>query len=224
MQFFMGLDLGQTTDPTALVIVERPKLLKPTDLPTYGVRYLQRFKLGTSYTDIVEHVRQIVARPILKGSGSILVVDQTGVGRAVVDLMRAQPLGVGMIPVTITAGQQTTIVEDGAYHVPKKDLVSTLQVLLQNRRLKIAPKLPEAATLEKELQNFKVKITPAINEVFGCWREGVHDDLVLAVALACWFAERSPAWHKDSFGVDKKSLAHTTPRGVFTAGPMPARW
>jgi hypothetical protein len=24
------------------------------------------------------------------------------------------------------------------------------------------------------------------------WREGSHDDLVLAVALACWYAERVP--------------------------------
>jgi hypothetical protein len=25
---------------------------------------------------------------------------------------------------------------------------------------------------------------------YGCWREGAHDDLVLAVALACWRAKR----------------------------------
>jgi hypothetical protein len=50
--------------------------------------------------------------------------------------------------------------------------------------------MPEAATLVKELHNFQVKITAAANEVFGTWRHGVHDDLVLAAALACWQAER----------------------------------
>jgi hypothetical protein len=38
-----------------------------------------------------------------------------------------------------------------------------------------------------------VKITAAANETFAAWREGAHDDLVLAVALACWHADRAPA-------------------------------
>jgi hypothetical protein len=44
----------------------------------------------------------------------------------------------------------------------------------------------------RELQQFQVKITAAANETFGVWRDGQHDDLVLAVALACWWAERCP--------------------------------
>jgi hypothetical protein len=39
------------------------------------------------------------------------------------------------------------------------------------------------------LTTFRVKITPAADEVFGAWREGAHDDLVLAVAIAVWQAE-----------------------------------
>jgi hypothetical protein len=73
--------------------------------------------------------------------------------------------------------------------VPKKELVSVLQVMLQARRIKVAPTLPEAKTLVRELTTFQVKITPAANEVFGAWREGQHDDLVLAVAIAIWQAE-----------------------------------
>jgi hypothetical protein len=38
----------------------------------------------------------------------------------------------------------------------------------------------------------RVKITASGNEQYGAWREGEHDDLVLAVALACWGARR--AW------------------------------
>ncbi len=80
----------------------------------------------------------------------------------------------------------------GGRNVPKKELVSTLQVLLQARRLRVAPALPEAQTLVRELLNFQVKITPAANETFGAWREGQHDDLVLAMAIAAWQAERCP--------------------------------
>src|SRR5262249_19043086 len=74
---------------------------------------------------------------------------------------------------------------DGAWHVPKKELVSTLQVLLQGRRLKVAA-VPERDVLLKELLNFKVKVTVGAAETFEAWRERDHDDLVLAVALACW--------------------------------------
>ena len=46
--------------------------------------------------------------------------------------------------------------------------------------------------LVRELLDFKVKITAAANETFGNFREGTHDDLVLAVAIAAWEGERGP--------------------------------
>jgi hypothetical protein len=70
--------------------------------------------------------------------------------------------------------------------------VSVVQVALQNRTLKIANELAEAETLARELQNFTVKITDSANDVYGAWREGTHDDLVLAVALALWTANKPP--------------------------------
>ncbi len=82
--------------------------------------------------------------------------------------------------------------EDGNfYRVPKRDLIGVTQVLLQSGRLKIAAALPEAAQLTKELLNFKVKIDPqTAHDSYSAWREGIHDDLVLALSLACWMGER----------------------------------
>ena len=51
--------------------------------------------------------------------------------------------------------------------------------------------LREVAILIRELETFRVKITEAANETFGAWREGQHDDLLLAVALAAWAGERA---------------------------------
>jgi hypothetical protein len=48
--------------------------------------------------------------------------------------------------------------------VAKKQLASVLQVLLGNRRLRVAEGLPEARTLKDELGKFTVKITEALNE------------------------------------------------------------
>jgi hypothetical protein len=61
-------------------------------------------------------------------------------------------------------------------------------VLLQNRRLKVAKALPETEVLMKELKDFRVKVNPATaHESYEHWREGDHDDLVLATAMATWF-------------------------------------
>jgi len=45
--------------------------------------------------------------------------------------------------------------------------------------------------LAREMAEMRVKITPSGNEQYGAWREGEHDDLVLAVALACWGARKA---------------------------------
>ena len=65
------------------------------------------------------------------------------------------------------------------------------QVLLQSGRLKVAESLPLAPTLVSELLNFRVKIGPlTAHDSYGAWREGQHDDLVLALACAAWYGER----------------------------------
>jgi hypothetical protein len=95
-----------------------------------------------------------------------------------------------LLPITITGGHKAALDDYGNWLVPKKDLVSTVQVLLQSRRIKIAPALPDAQTLVQELLNFKLKVTISANDTLDDWRAGVHDDLVLAVAIAAWEGER----------------------------------
>ncbi len=195
VRHFVGLDLGQAQDFTALAVLTRPHLTgnePPAERqPPYAVPHLHRFPLGTPYPAVVTAVVDLLRSPPLRGS--MLVVDQTGVGRAVVDMLEDGLKGrvtCSFCPVTITAGQEVTHSETGRLRVPKKELVGCLQVLLQTRRLKVAQALPEAATLVRELETFRVKVTEAANETFGAWREGQHDDLVLAVALAAWMGER----------------------------------
>lgn len=194
VSYFTGLDLGQSQDFTAVAVLEKSWLTDPT-LPEarsfYAVRHLERFSLGTAYTQVCARLERLFRRPPLMGS--TLAVDQTGVGRPVVDMLRRSEIAAQIRPITITAGHKATFAKMDGWLVPKKELVSTLQVLLQSRRIKVAPTLQEARTLTEELMNFRVKITPACNETFGAWREGTHDDLVLAVAIAVWEGERFPS-------------------------------
>jgi hypothetical protein len=104
--------------------------------------------------------------------------------------------------------------DDHGDHVPKKELVTCLQLLLQQHRLAVASGLPDAEVLLRELQNFRVKITLAANETFGAWREGDHDDLVLAVAQACWHASRHPRWGPGAIS-SGGGVLKDLPDGVF---------
>jgi hypothetical protein len=99
------------------------------------------------------------------------------------------PINAELRPIQIVGGANVSE-EFGMTRVPKRDLVSVVQVGLQNKTLKIAAGLELSEILSRELQNFTVKITDAANDVYGAWREGTHDDLVLAVALAVWKANQ----------------------------------
>jgi hypothetical protein len=166
MEHIIGLDLGQTNDFTALAVLERrPAQQNLQNGSRYAVRHLVRFPLATPYTTIVPAVARLAnARGL---ACSAVVADQTGVGRAVVDMLHRAPLPAPLIPVTITGGNSVTVADDGSWHVPKKELVTALQVALLAGRLHVARQLSLAATLVEELLNFRVKITKAAHETFG---------------------------------------------------------
>ena len=197
-RYVVGLDLGQAQEYTALCVVERRDAPERDEagraVRDFSVRHLQRWRLGTPYTAIREDLRALAAKDPLPGAA--LVVDATGVGTPVVDMIRKAGLPLHTVPVTITGGTGATA-EGAGYRVPKVDLVGTMQALVQARRFHIVPTLPDAATLGRELQRFRVKVKLAAgDETFESWREREHDDLVLSVALACWYGQHKmiQAW------------------------------
>jgi hypothetical protein len=112
------------------------------------------------------------------------VIDATGVGKPVFEMF----LGGGISPrgVMITGGTTETR-EGNISNVPKLILISRVQALLHEGRLKIQKELPEAETLVRELQDFRVEYSALGHMTFNA-RSGKHDDLVLALAIACWRA------------------------------------
>ena len=204
VQFVLGVDLGQSRDYTALVVNEVGTFERVTQqhvpgelasrearrqrIVRHNIRWIERLPLGTSYPDIVRRVCDVMDRLPPMPRKPVLCVDSTGVGRPVLDAMREaglRPLGV-----TITGGSAETQRSWDDVSVPKKVLASLLHVALDNRRLKFAAGLPELDNLTRELASFRVKATASRNETFEAWREREHDDLVLALALSVWAAER----------------------------------
>jgi hypothetical protein len=192
---YVGLDLGQAQDPTALAVLQRPHVHPQAPprqrRPAYTLPYLRRFPPGTSYTEVFRQLVALLQRPPLPGS--FLMVDGTGVGRPVLDMLTEalrNRVTCSYVAVVITTGHEAAWGE-GGLHLPRKELVGVLQVLLQTRRLHIPRTLPEASLLVRELENFKAKVTLAGVDPVESWREGEHDDLVLAVALAAWAGEKA---------------------------------
>jgi len=206
----VGIDLGKTKDYTALVDLERrqrvpaeiddPRSMEDKingvprpDPPScedavYSLRVLKRWPLQTSYTSIVADVKKFCLLPAL--GKPTLAIDRTGVGCAVLEMFTAAGINADIEPILITGGHEVS--QDltvGGWHVPKKELVSALQVILQSRRLQIA-NIPERKLLIDEMDAFRVKVTDSANETFEAWRERDHDDCVLATAIAAWIGEQ----------------------------------
>ncbi len=185
-QFFVGLDLGPPGQFTALAVLEQSRP-NDTTARAYALRHLERFAPGTPYGEIVEKVRDLLRQPLLKRS--VLVADRTGVGRPVMDLLKAGLQGrveCLLVTVTLTTGHKTTRGGSAGFLVPKNELVGSLQLLLQARRLQVARSLPNADLLVRELEAFRYKPSLAGGEAEAAWRESANDDLVFAAALAGW--------------------------------------
>jgi len=201
MAYYLGLDLRQATDPTVAVILEshgeHPERL-------YDIRHIEPYPLGTSYPDIIKAVRALLERPALQGQCTV-VVDQTGVGRAIFDMFveaELRPIGI-----TITPGKIWHREEWHQYHVAKELLVGVVKKFLQSERIRSSWCVNHSRLLKKELQSFRVRLTKALNEQYGPdGREGVNDDKVLATAVALWYA------------------GHHTPDAGLTPAEMRAEW
>lgn len=196
MGIILSLDVGQTSDSSALAAVDVRRAVEQEDkerahtVPLCVVRGLERYPLRTAYPAIADDVcLKLADLP----EGTPLLLDTTGVGRAVWDIFTER--GVYPIGVTITGGNKVSQGPDGFYTVPKKDLATTMAVSMQQGRLQVSKHLKHAATFASEAKDFRLKYSAAGNERFE-HRDGAHDDIVLAVALATWWASmmHPPGW------------------------------
>jgi hypothetical protein len=169
--FYVGLDLGQARDPSAVVAVEQVdhrRAFQGTPFEKLVVRFAERMPLGMPYPKVVERVRDIVCCEELWGNCA-LVVDATGVGAPVVDMIRAARLGCELNAVVITGGERGS----GNGSVSKRDLMAEVQLLLENHQLKIG-KLREGARLMRELADVRMWHVGGSGQDGGRWGRGAR--------------------------------------------------
>ncbi len=208
----VSADIGQQRDHTGIAVLVEHEIRGDWDPAWYTwewhkqttVQHVERMPLMVSYPEIVARIKEVAdwvrewgTRPtdgVWSHCGlsklSAVVVDATGSGMPVVDLLRQEQLNTVLAPVMITSGDVAHR-EGDLWRVPKRDVVTNLQIILAQKRLKFSGKIAQASLLTQEMQNMRVKNSAHGNEKFGCWREGEHDDLVLAVGLGSWWLAKA---------------------------------
>lgn len=202
----VGVDIGQKVDPTAICVAE-------IQGNTYIVRRIERLALGTPYPEVarrifavqsnlearfaprgklfrqwsggrcreMQHLDDGSLEPYDGGAEIAIFADATGVGLPVIEMMR--DYGVSVRAVYLTGGQNVREDDQGTIFIPKYLLVSRLQVLFQQDRLKIPA---GAEALKNELLNFEIKVSEEGKDTYGAFKTGTHDDQVVALGLATW--------------------------------------
>jgi hypothetical protein len=196
-EWLVGCDLGKSIDSTAIAIVhhtvrgtgkwlanDRAQYWREETKQSLDVLHVERFPLGVNYVTQSRMLTEILLREPLKSRRTALIVDQSGVGAGVVDLMEST--GLRPIRLQITAGAEQTN-EGRVWRVAKQILISKLEAAMHSKELQVAAALTESGALRDELRDFQRHTTATGANTWSA-RAGKHDDIVLAVSYAVWWA------------------------------------
>ena len=193
LHYILGVSIGAMMEPTAIAVIEQETRVRDGwDAYNHALRlrHLERVPLDMRYPSMVDHIGELIdkLKDAEQDDETTLIVDVTGTGSSVGALMVKS--GLKPIRVTITNGTGEDETKPKEWRLSKVELVGGLQVMLQSERLEMAAGLKLVPTLTEELRNFKMR-PPTINTNDPeSWREGQYDDLVFAVGLANWRANK----------------------------------
>lgn len=194
-RWIVGIDFAARRDFTAIVAVQETvepaqawdnrwrQVLSP---PRYAVRLAQRLRRGLDYTTIRDHIVSLARNPKL--ADATIWCDQTGVGLAVVSMLRER--GLVVKGVSITAGERPTQADHDEWRVPKGVLIETLNVALSSGLLRFAHDLDDLGALRQQVADFQVELTQS-GKITANAVSGSHDDYVIALALTTFAAQQS---------------------------------
>jgi hypothetical protein len=123
-----------------------------------------------------------------------VLCDQTGAGDPLLEMLRGGLSSAGVKGLTFTAAS-------------KSSLIDGLVWLVDRGALQMEPD-PD---LLRELQHFEATVSPSGNQKLGA-RNGYHDDLVIALALACRLL---PKDYSSGFAVGKsREFSRSRPKAL----------
>lgn len=187
-KYILGLDLGQQNDYTVLTALEATNHHANNGGMLYNLVFLKKFRLKESYPSVINTIVDLIDK-LFCNKNYVIIVDYTGVGRIVVDLLRES--NIKLIALNITGGHFVSWKSGTEVSVPKKDLVSAMQVIFSNYRIKISEHLDHLEDLKKELVSFRPKKQKATGNTKFEGLSGHHDDIVMSLGIALWYGEHA---------------------------------
>src|SRR5579883_3336834 len=162
LHYILAVDLGQAIQPTAMAVIEQQTERTTgwgADTTALRLRHLERLTLDAGYPKLIERIRSLLGELDKQDQAgkSDLVLDITGTGRAVGELIRQRGLEPYTVTITAGSGEMQSPDDIRDWRVAKVDLIGGLQVAYQMQRLKVARDLNLVQTLLEELQTFKLR-------------------------------------------------------------------
>ena len=218
--WYFALDLGQRRDHSALAALflywvahgRCPVTFEYLFEPQLNIRFLKRFPIGISYESLYELLEDRLEEfdPTLPAKSKQLIIDAGGPGPPIVDRLRRNLSGsVTIKPVIITGGKGANTLAGGYIGLPRRTIISTLQLLLAANSLKCEDGVEGWELLKEELLELSGNdARPEDNSA--------HDDLTIATGLAAWaatndFPELLPEVEDESRNIR---------RGMYGEGPL----
>ena len=225
---YMGQDLGECVDPSVLAIAEYvsqptltvdPATREPLFRCSLTVRHMESPPLGTEYPDVAARARQVAQHPRIAGRCT-LVMDANGPGAGAMSLFTKPKFPAPLIAIKATGGQEARPTE-GGYNVPKPMLLDRLEYLLRTKKLRIAV-ASWTEPLIRELTMMKRELQPS---GYVTYSSPIHDDMVMALAMAAWVAWKEHERYLDApgpvtivSGAGVLEALHVHP--LFRSGPV----
>jgi len=188
-KFFFGVDIGRDHDPSVIALVERIQLTHIAGQNVsreykYVLTFLHTIPLGTSYPQVIQRFQDALRRLLINASKAYpdVVVDATGVGAPLIDDFKKLRSQCFTIPVIITGGEALHERKDGTHCIPRHELLMAVHMLVEKGLFQIASDLPNSEALFREMLNLKHDGSQH--------SETLHDDRIMAVALAVHRAQR----------------------------------
>lgn len=193
-EWIIAIDIAKNHDRTAIVIARKSQefLRDGRNISYLDVVDVQMIE-QLSYPDLARYVKKLDLHADLHGNNE-LIVDSTGVGEAVCDNM--EDIGLSPQRIIFTGGDNSTrhemkssagFVYRTTFNVPKTELIDTLQLTMQEGRVRIAPGIPFEKDIREQFAHFVGKMSKSKNMIYGNDKDEIHDDLVCAFAMGAWW-------------------------------------
>jgi hypothetical protein len=196
MTYILSLDPAQVRDWSALSALKMDYAPVKISPETKAIVTPARFeyalvamarKQGLPYDRIVSWAFETYMKPVFweKGQPPHFILDSTGVGVAVRDMLASR--GVRLKAITITSGNALTRTGP-LIHVGKPRLIGKFLAAFDAGKVAINPALPMWPKLEREMLAFRAGISAQGNAKFEA-EPGENDDMLFSLAQGVWYGE-----------------------------------